>query len=85
MAGTKRLFRVGPLTRRALSLVYTASPGPVLFSSLPPHQPFIPVARLACEIADRNFSNFPNGLFLVEKSSGQLKGTSRIRALANGS
>lgn len=32
----------------------------------------------AREIADRNFSNFPNGSFLVEKSSGQLKGTTRI-------
>lgn len=82
MAGTKRLFRVGPLTRRALSLLYIPHlPGP-FYSLPPPHQPFIPVARLACEIADRNFSNFPNGLFLVEKSSGQLKWTSRTRALA---
>lgn len=34
---------------------------------------FIRVDRLFSEIADQNLSNFPNGLFVDEKSSGQLK------------
>lgn len=80
MAGTKRLFRVGPLTT-AGSRSYiphsplSTSPAARFILLVRPHWSFIPAAGLARKIADRNFSNFPNGSFLVEKSSGQLKGT----------
>lgn len=73
MARTKRLFRVRPLTRRAL---YIPHPPRSFHPLRPPPRPFIPSAGVAREIADRNFSNFPNGSFLAGKSTGQLKETS---------
>lgn len=80
MAGTKRLFRVGPLTRRASLLVYIPlATTPRFILALPPHRPFIPSAGLAREIADRNLSNFPNGPFLRREIERSIKrGTRRI-------
>lgn len=80
MAGTKRLFRVGPLTRRASLLVYIhLATTPRFILALPPHRPFIPSAGLAREIADRNLSNFPNGPFLRREIERSIKrGTRRI-------
>lgn len=71
MAGTKRLFRVGPLTRRASLLVYT-SPPRVLFSLFRPigllfHRQDS-LAKLLIEI----WAIFQMVLFFVEKLSGQL-------------
>lgn len=80
MAGTKRLFRVGPLTRRASLLVYIPlATTPRFILALPSHRPFIPSAGLAREIADRNLSNFPNGPFLRREIERSIKrGTRRI-------
>lgn len=73
MAGTKRLFRVGPLTRRASLFVYT-SPPRVLFSVFRPigllfHRQDS-LAKLLIEI----WAIFQMVPFFVEKLSGQLSG-----------